>query len=165
MIFKATLDPTAKLITIGIAILIIGIILFPFFFNNYKFNLLSIFINLILIMVFVISYCFSPKSYEINAYSLLINRPFNTVIINKSNINYIQIIKKENLNWSVRTFGVGGLFGYFGFFWNKKLGNMIWYASKRDTAIMINTKDGKTIIITPDEVEKFISIYLQFATN
>jgi len=66
-------------------------------------------------------------------------------------------LESGKLTYSVRTFGVGGLFGYFGKFWNKEYGNMTWYATRRDKAIMIITKENKKIILTPDEVEKFIN--------
>ncbi len=60
------------------------------------------------------------------------------------------------MKWTIRTFGVGGLFGYYGEFVNWKLGNMTWYATRRDKTVLIETVDDKKLIVTPDEPEAFI---------
>jgi hypothetical protein len=81
--------------------------------------------------------------------------------LNRSQIKNILKIENGKLSWSIRTFGVGGLFGYFGKFWSNEFGNMTWYATRRDKAIMIITKENKKIVLTPDEVEKFINEFTE----
>jgi len=157
MIFKTTLDKTAKFLTIGITLLFFGIIIVPKLLNKNENNESTIILIIILTLTYGISYALSPKSYEINEKSIIINRTFKDVILNRSQIKSILKLESGKLSWSVRTFGVGGLFGYFGMFWNKEYGNMTWYATRRDKAIMIITKENKKIILTPDEVEKFIN--------
>jgi hypothetical protein len=66
-------------------------------------------------------------------------------------------LDKEKIGWAIRTFGVGGLFGYYGKFANTKLGSMTWYATRKDRAILVRTIDNKKIILTPDEPEKFVA--------
>jgi len=157
MIFKTTLDKTAKFLTIGITLLFFGIIIVPKLLNKNENNESTIILIIILTLTYGISYALSPKSYEINEKNIIINRPFKNVIINRSQIKSILKLESGKLTYSVRTFGVGGLFGYFGMFWNKEYGNMTWYATRRDKSIMIITKENKKIILTPDEVEKFIN--------
>jgi len=157
MIFKTTLDKTAKFLTIGITLLFFGIIIVPKLLNKNENNESTIILIIILTLTYGISYALSPKSYEINEKNIIINRPFKNVIINRSQIKNILKLESGKLTYSVRTFGVGGLFGYFGKFWNKEYGNMTWYATRRDKSIMIITKENKKIILTPDEVEKFIN--------
>jgi hypothetical protein len=161
MIFKATLDNTAKFLTIGITILFFGIIIVPKLFGKNGNNEVSIILIIILCLTYGISYALSPKSYELNESSVIINRPFKNVILNRSQIKSILKLENGKLTWSIRTFGVGGLFGYFGKFWSKEFGNMTWYATRRDKAIMIITKENKKIILTPDEVEKFINEFTE----
>jgi hypothetical protein len=88
---------------------------------------------------------------------LIIRRPVRDIIIERKNIKRVQPITKEQVKWHVRTFGVGGFFGYYGHFVNSKLGNMTWYATRRDNTIFIETVDDKKIVVTPDEPEVFIS--------
>ena len=58
---------------------------------------------------------------------------------------------------SIRVFGVGGLFGYFGLFRNSRYGTMIWYATRRDQFVVIERSNGKTIVLTPDDPNLFVS--------
>jgi hypothetical protein len=69
----------------------------------------------------------------------------------------VQLLDKETLSWSVRVFGVGGFFGYFGKFANTKLGTMIWYATPKDNIVLVEMLNNKKIILTPDEPEKFVT--------
>lgn len=73
------------------------------------------------------------------------------VVIERNDIADIRQLAPEQLSGSIRTFGVGGLFGYFGKFSNPKLGSMTWYATRRDKAILIITNDNKRLLLTPDE--------------
>ena len=34
---------------------------------------------------------------------------------------------------------------------------MTWYATRQDRTVLVETVDGKKIIITPDEAEKFVA--------
>ena len=69
----------------------------------------------------------------------------------------VELLDKERLNGSIRTFGVGGLFGYWGRFANSKIGVMTWYATRRDNAVLITKFNNKKIVLTPDEPELFVS--------
>ena len=50
-----------------------------------------------------------------------------------------------------RTFGVGGLYGYYGKFYNRTFGSMTWYATRRDKLVLVKFQNKKKIILTPDE--------------
>jgi hypothetical protein len=79
------------------------------------------------------------------------------VHIDRNQIKSVELLDKEQLAWVFRTFGVGGLFGYYGKFANTKLGSMTWYATRRNKTVLIETLDNKKIILTPDEPEKFVA--------
>ncbi len=156
MIFTATLDKTTKILTIGITLLFAGIVVVPKLLGKTETTEMII-TGIILGLIYGISYAFSPKSYELNETELIINRPLNKVVLKYHEIKNTSKIGNNKLNFAIRLLGVGGLFGYFGKFWNKEFGSMTWYATRRENAIMITTKDDKRIILTPDETEKFIS--------
>ena len=94
MIYKATLDKTAKLLTIGITILFIGIAIGPKLFSKSENSEIPIVLIIILFLTYGISYGFSPKSYIINENSVVINRLFKNVIVNRSQIK--NVLKLEN---------------------------------------------------------------------
>lgn len=79
--------------------------------------------------------------------------------IERSHIKSLQLLDKKKLKGAIRTFGVGGLFGYYGKFANSTLGSMTWYATRMDKAILIETIANKKIIVTPDEPEKLVADY------
>lgn len=56
---------------------------------------------------------------------------------------------------SVRTFGVGGLFGYFGWFRNATLGSYRAYATNEANTVVLEFAD-ETVVITPDAPADFV---------
>jgi hypothetical protein len=152
-------------LTIGITILFIGIAIGPILFSKSENTEMPIVLIIILFLTYGISYGFSPKSYEINDNDLVINRLFKNVIIHRSQILNVSKLENKKLSWSIRTFASGGLFGYFGIFWNKEFGNMTWYATKKDKAIMLITSNSKKIILTPDDIDQFINEFYKLEKN
>jgi len=67
-------------------------------------------------------------------------------------IKEIKVLEFHDLTGLVRTFGNGGLFGYYGKFYSRKQGKMTLYTTRRDNRIMIITKADKKIIISPDDL-------------
>ncbi len=162
MRFKASLDSLAKGITIGTSILFIVIIILQvvIFISNKSFPLLVI--PILLIVIYLITYFYRPVNYNITDTDLVIHRPLTDVIIPKKDIRNVIRLTKDQLKRTIRTFGNGGLFGYYGKFANSKLGSMTWYATRKDTTILIETFDNKKLVVTPDEPEEFIK---QFGTG
>ena len=156
MIFKASLDKLTLFLTIGITILFLVIGVGSIYLEQDEKSDVPIYVAAFLFLIYVLCYGLSPKSYEINEKSLIIKRPFKDVIIDRSQIASATAVESSKLRWAVRTFGVGGLFGYFGKFWNKEFGDMTWYASQRSHTVLIITNDNQKIILTPDEEDSFV---------
>lgn len=57
------------------------------------------------------------------------------------------------MKWTIRTFGNGGLFGYFGKFYNAAFGKMTWYATRRNNYLVLSTSENGKIVLTPDNLE------------
>ena len=91
----------------------------------------------------------------------IIHRLIKDVKIDRKNIKSIELIDRQKISWSLRTFGIGGLFGYFGNFANSKMGRMTWYATRRDRTVLVVTNGGKKIILTPDDPEKLITDFYE----
>ena len=83
---------------------------------------------------------------------MIIHRAIKNRVIKISEIIEIKTVDSNDLSGTIRTFGNGGLFGYYGKYYNSKFGNMIWYVTQRRNRILIETNQGKKIIISPDDI-------------
>lgn len=157
MEYKASLDTLAKTITIGIFILFITI-------GQHHLRIIlankddsgSIWIHSILLLLLVAvifgSWLYAPQSYSIDNSEFTINRPIGKIRIKRSDITQVRTVEENEMNGTIRTFGVGGLFGYFGKFHTPKIGTITFYATKRQNRILMFTNQNKNILITPDDI-------------
>jgi hypothetical protein len=146
-LYKASLDKTAIIITILVGLLFGALIVFDFILP------LAIF----LIIIYLICFYLKPLRYEITEDEIIIRRLIKSVRISRSDVESLKLLDKSALKGTVRTFGVGGLFGWYGKFANSQLGDMTWYVTRRDKIVLINTSEGKKILISPDEAESFVT--------
>ena len=149
MKYKASLDKTAIIITILVSLLFGALIIFNFILP----------LAILLLIVYLICWHLKPLSYEIKAEEIIIRRLIKSVHINRADIENLTLIDKDKLSGTIRTFGVGGLFGWYGKFSNNELGDMSWYLTRRDKPILIISKTGKKILISPDDAEAFSKEY------
>lgn len=56
---------------------------------------------------------------------------------------------------SLRKFGIGGFFSYYGLFRNRVIGDYKAYATHRKNTVVITTKEGKKIVVTPSDPVRF----------
>lgn len=82
--------------------------------------------------------------------NILIKNTFVNFKIKREEITNLERIIGKKFN--IRTFGVGGMFGYFGYF----KGNDVWYVNNLDKKIQITMKSGKTYMISPENTEDFL---------
>lgn len=160
MTYTASLDKMAKIVTIGVSLLfaVISIHLMQSILAGEK-RIAAVCIILALLLIYLFVYAFRPVNYQLTDSHLIIHRMLNDVKIERSEIHSLQLLDRKKLKWTIRTFGVGGLFGYYGKFANSALGKMTWYATRMDKAILIETNKNKKIIVTPDDPEKLIADY------
>ncbi len=157
MEYKASLDLLAKAITAGVIILL-SVIGYQnvnaLMDSNGESSILLIhgFGLLFIVLVLGITFIFSPQKYSLTNDSFIIHRIAGDVKIKLNEILEVRLLTKDEMNKTIRTFGVGGLFGYFGKFYNSKLGHQHFYASKRENRTLILLKNDKKIIVTPDEL-------------
>ena len=157
MIYKTSLDKLAKAVTIGVTILFAVIIVGQFSIIKITGRTIPIYTTVALLLIYFIAFAFSPIHYQLSADKLIIHRFFKDVIIDRTQIKTVELLDKEKIGWAIRTFGVGGLFGYYGKIANAKLGSMTWYATRKDRTVLVSTMNNKKIILTPDEPEKFVA--------
>jgi hypothetical protein len=146
MKFNASLNNTAKIIS-GL-ILALPLILFLFKHE-------TIWADILLLAIYFYCYAIAPQYYVLTDSELKIRRLLRSVHIPLTELKAVYEVSdgKKLAGNSIRTFGVGGLFGYFGKFWNRELGKMKWYLKNFDHVIAIETKAGDKILISPDDPE------------
>lgn len=156
--YKASLDSVAFGMTMGVIALFGYIItsttIFPFFEEPlFSPTVKEYGVSVLLLGILLLSYAFSPRSYSLTSTELIIHRLIGKKRISFSNINSTQQLSKNALHFfkTIRTFGVGGLFGYYGQFYNSTFGHMTVYATQRKNMVMIFTKDGGQIVISPND--------------
>ena len=158
MNYKASFDNLTKIVTIGVTILFAFIFLLPIIIiKDGSDNQNAIYTRVAMLLFYFITYGFSTKDYQLTQDEVIIRRLLGNAKIKRSEISSVEIIEKEQMGWLIRTFGVGGLFGYWGRFSSSKLGSMTWYATRKNKIVLITKINNKKIVITPDEAEQFIS--------
>jgi len=164
IIHKASMDNLTKVLTIVVTIILVLSGFVPIFTSEFQFsNVVSpgpfYVMPFAFILILLFTYGFSPKGYALEDGQFTVWRPFKAKQFQISDIISVTAVEKKNLKGSIRTFGVGGLFGYFGLFRNSTYGNMVWFATRRDRFVVIERSNGKTIVITPDDPAAFVSAY------
>lgn len=156
MEFKTSLDKLAKVVTAVTTILFIAIIVLQLIFIQDFGNTSSIFTITTLLISYLIAFIFRPISYLILDELLVIYRPLFDIKIALNEIKNVEMLDSQELKGTIRTFGVGGLWGYWGSFANSRIGAMKWYATRMSNAVLITTVNNKKIVLTPDDPELFV---------
>ncbi len=99
---------------------------------------------------------FRPIRYVLTEDHIIVQRLIKNLIIKRRDIKTIKEVSEKDMQLTIRTFGVGGLFGYFGKFSNAAIGKMTMYATRRNNAILIETTNNKKLLLTPDNPVGFI---------
>ena len=151
---KASLDTLSKVVTVGIIALFAAISIGGFFCANGNSTIILISTGVLLFVTSITMGCylFSPQGYVLNPDDLIIKRPLKDRSIKLSDIIETHAVVDTEMKYTLRTFGVGGLFGYYGKFYNPKFGSMTWYTTQRKNRIFIRTNKEEKIIITPDDI-------------
>ncbi len=157
MIYAASLDELARRITLGITLLFAAIVAIQFLTVHNNSLIIPILSVGFFTAILFIAYALRPVNYELTDGALIINRPIKAVTFLRSHMMHVELIDAKSFNNVVRTFGVGGLFGYFGKFYNRQYGKMTWYATQRNNFVLITTDNDDKIVITPDEPHKFVA--------
>jgi hypothetical protein len=108
------------------------------------------------IPLLVLCYVFAPSGYSVTESDILIHRKVGSVRVPLSSVTSVEQDPVACPFWGVRTYGVSGLFGYFGRFNNKHLGPHRMYVTDRSKAVVI--KANNTYVISPDDPQQFIQI-------
>lgn len=167
--FKASLGTTVKVTTVIIVglFLLIGVALLLFFVMSLLdevFDRKSIMMPIVAIGLFGLLYwVFTERiiGYEVLNEGVKIIKGNDVELIKKELVLDVKPIDYKDLRFSIRTFGIGGVFGFSGSFTNKKFGDMTWNFTRKDNLVMIVTQKQK-FVVSPDNRELFITKVSEF---
>lgn len=143
--FKAPWDCLLITITtVSLILLFIG--------GIYSHNLI---IKILLSGIVLLAASFGVYGYIIQDNLLTINRLGWSTHIILSDIISIEH-KPYAMSGSLRLWGIGGVFGYIGYFKNRSLSNYKAYATNRRKTVIISTNKNDQIVVTPDNPEEFV---------
>jgi len=157
MTYKTSLDKTAITITIGVTILFAVIIGGQYSIIKDAVRAIPMYTTAACLLIYFIAFAFRPINYVVTKEEIVVRRPILNVHIKRADIKSAELIERNKITGSIRTFGVGGLFGYYGNFANFSLGRMTWYATRKDKPVLVKTINDKKIIFTPNDPDKFVS--------
>lgn len=155
MRYTTSLDKPTKISTAALTALFVGIAALEFATFSEEARIGAWVSTTIFILVYGAAYIYRPMGYTLTDSELIIHRPISDVTYTLATFKSIEVIPRENLKFTIRTFGVGGLWGYFGQFYNGAYGSMTWYVTRRDQLVLIKTNQKKSILLSPDNIDSF----------
>jgi len=111
-------------------------------------------------VVIALSFAYSPRGYQISGGFFRVKRLIGDVVIPLDRLRSVREATAADFWGSVRLWGSGGLFGYFGWFWSKGLGRSLWYVTDRTKAVVV-TDGEKIILVSPDNHDEFVAAIRQ----
>lgn len=149
MNFSLSLDRLSMGITIGTMTLLFATTISPFFLSPEDITPLYFLIPFF-ILIITLPYLWKPRLYEVSNDALIIHRLIRPVVIPIADIINIREGQKEEFKNSIRLFGSGGFFGFYGKFRNNTLKSYTMHASRMSRFVLIFTDNGLKVI-TPDD--------------
>jgi cyanate permease len=100
-----------------------------------------------------------PSRYEVDNGGVTIHWHLRRIVVPRADITSVSTIDREVLRrdfgWSARV-GVGGVFGTFGLLWTSKRGWMSAYATTTQSWVLIERRDERPILISPERPDDFV---------
>ena len=94
-----------------------------------------------------------PRYLLVDDKSIVITHPIGQSVILKSDITEISTVERSDIRGSIRLFGSGGFFGWFGIFRNSKLGTYRLYSGQLENLYLIKTSTKSYIISSSVPIE------------
>jgi hypothetical protein len=114
-------------------------------------------------LIAVACWALGPKGLEIECGELRVRRnAWRPTSIPLAGIREIAVLPPGALRGAIRTFGVGGLFGYYGWFYKK--GAFRLWATRSDRLVEI-VAAGRRVVVSPDEPARFVEGLLASASR
>ncbi len=159
-IFKAPMDRANKLLTffLGYVVLIgIPVVISVTLRQEGRLSAATgVIVAFIILIAFIHS--FRITGFKVTSTSIVITRLIKDTYILISEIQSIERDPSPMRNFTLRLFGMSGIYGSQGIFWNKELGVFRAYVMSANNVIDLQLKNGKHVFISPHPKDEFIKI-------
>jgi hypothetical protein len=110
--------------------------------------------SLVILAIILVAAAFAIRGYSVMDSKLLIHRLGWANKFDLTELQRVEVSPGATMG-SLRTMGIGGLFGFVGHFHNEILGSYKAYATNEfNTVVMVF--GNETIVVTPDDPEEFV---------
>ena len=90
---------------------------------------------------------------------------FRTIRVSYENIDYIERVDEQQhlfgTTTTIRLMGIGGVFGYIGWFRTKGVGTFLSYVTDAKKAFLIHRTKGLPVAISVSEPDEFMPYYMK----
>ncbi|MBR2351698.1 MAG: hypothetical protein IKA70_02020 [Alistipes sp.] len=117
--------------------------------------------NAIMLPMILVSEGMAPQRLEIGESKIVILRRYRSIAIRRDEVRSVERLPDNALRGALRVGGNGGLFGYYGSYYTRKLGSFELYATRLDNLFLVHLWSGKRIVIScaePDKMEGWLSL-------
>ncbi len=98
----------------------------------------------------------APRGYLLNDVELVVDRAMRPITVPLREIREFGRVEDGLLRRSLRMMGTAGYYGYYGLFWNRRLGKFRLYATR--TRDLVSVRTDKTLyVLSPEDSEDFLS--------
>jgi len=104
-------------------------------------------------LVVLVTYALSPRGFSLSPDGLRIHRPFGPHVLPYTRIRSARRAQPNEL-CGLRTFGSGGMFGFFGWFWSRKLGHYRTYVTNRREMVLVEAE--RPYLLSPERPDDFL---------
>jgi hypothetical protein len=111
-----------------------------------------------------LAFSLAPSGYSVEAGRLRIERPLRPIEVPLASIRAARALPDGELRGAIRVAGSGGLFGYYGRFWSRRLGAFRLYATRRTGLIVVDTSTDR-FVLSPEPPERFLDVLLSRAPS
>lgn len=127
-----------------LVIIVLAIALVPAWYNGMW--ALAVALWVIILPAVGWSIAIIPRYTEVTEKQIIVKQVWGQLVFDKKEVEIVPIVK-DDLKSSIRTFGNGGLFGYAGYFQNKKLGKYRMYVTRMKDLSLLTDRNGKKTVI------------------
>lgn len=112
-------------------------------------------VPLLLGAIAVLAWALAPRGFTVEAGRVRVERRLRPVEIPLREVRLAEMLPDGALGGSVRLWGAGGVFGYYGRFWSRPLGQYRLYATRAAGLVRLVTPVG-TFVLSPEPPGRFV---------
>ncbi|MGC9157815.1 MAG: PH domain-containing protein, partial [Terracidiphilus sp.] len=116
----------------------------------------AVIVALVSAAVIALAYAYSPRGFEVSGGAFRVKRLIGSVVFPLTSLRFVRDATPADFRGSVRLWGSGGLFGYYGLFWSRTLGKSRWYVTDRSKAVVV-TDGSQTVLVSPEDRDEFLA--------